>query len=396
MKNELDTAAAGMEETRQTVNLHIVEAMNAFKALKNLEGQHYGLKQRAQLLNKEVQEKLASCQFSSAPASPACNSIQDREKQPQAKSVDVPRVTQDETEQAHEAQCINAQIVPAVPAGSAMQAASAVQAVTEEPAVPAVPAEPAALAMPAVPAVPSMSVVPTVPASPSVPAEPVVPVLPNVSAMPAMPADTPTNERNSPGTQVSDASGKTGESMAQCSQQAVEGTEVNAKLSDAKHEQRTSATTGLECKGAVAMESFPPSEQESSSAAAAPLFDVQKPEPWLVQRASAKLIVTVEGGADFAGEYRLHHENVHDRPSYKQAGKDTVFLFWLKDGCSGGYWAFGTEPGAAKGLLARSLQLAWTVLPDELCSWSWIQTKNVQPPPDSSCTKCTRISILNI
>uniref|UniRef100_A0A7S4R6A3 Uncharacterized protein n=1 Tax=Alexandrium monilatum TaxID=311494 RepID=A0A7S4R6A3_9DINO len=92
---------------------------------------------------------------------------------------------------------------------------------------------------------------------------------------------------------------------------------------------------------------------------------------------------------EVAGEYKLLPEAVADRPAYahKGAGGASVYLFWSSAGgrCS---WNFAKElPSAPSGdvggadasqperplpgMLAESVQDAWTVLPDELASSRW-------------------------
>mmetsp|Transcript_90328 Transcript_90328/g.173860 ORF Transcript_90328/g.173860 Transcript_90328/m.173860 type:complete len:450 (+) Transcript_90328:99-1448(+) len=98
-----------------------------------------------------------------------------------------------------------------------------------------------------------------------------------------------------------------------------------------------------------------------------------------------------------AGEYRLMTSKVAGRPAYAQRklngdGHSSTYLFWMMLADSRRCcWVFGrqlpetlTEGGLGKeassnsitawqegNLIARSLQPAWTALPDELCSTHW-------------------------
>jgi len=171
---------------------------------------------------------------------------------------------------------------------------------------------------------------------------------------------------------------------------AKNGGQVKAEPNDSMHAHCIAAKKEPECDE----KSYALAELVPSGSAQVPSLNMRSPEAWLVHRASTKLVVAVEGGADFAGEYRLHQEKVHGRPAYKHAGKEPVFLFWLRHELAGGHWAFSSQFGSADGLLARSLQAAWTALPDELCSESWTLGNSERVSENASCLKATRIAIL--
>jgi len=170
---------------------------------------------------------------------------------------------------------------------------------------------------------------------------------------------------------------------------------VKVEPTDDQQEEQTTVDQSHEVNHATAKEKYAPSQQVSSAPAKAPSFNIQNPEPWLAHRASARLLVVVEGGAKFAGEYRLHSEKVHGRPSYQLIDKEPAFLFWLKNECVGGHWAFSTELGSDKGLLGRSLQISWTALPNELCSDSWT-LKSEQQALWGSCMNRIPIFIIGM
>mmetsp|Transcript_148253 Transcript_148253/g.369599 ORF Transcript_148253/g.369599 Transcript_148253/m.369599 type:complete len:538 (-) Transcript_148253:118-1731(-) len=136
-----------------------------------------------------------------------------------------------------------------------------------------------------------------------------------------------------------------------------------------------------------------------------PAFDLANPGEVLFRNAAQKLHVISTAVPDIVGEYRLlQGYSVHGRPAYrlapsKSAGRTPSFLVWIpKDG---GRWVITAEtPTSAVGatgtpagkpndgtqraeltvsekalpLLARSLQIAWTTLPEELMPGSWRQS----------------------
>jgi len=94
-----------------------------------------------------------------------------------------------------------------------------------------------------------------------------------------------------------------------------------------------------------------------------------KPGSFLAARAAQRLYVTTEDAPEVAGEYRLVPGGANGWPAYKAAGSRAAFLVWSP--CEGGCWVFAPDISGDGAVLARSLQLAWTSLPDEILSGSW-------------------------
>lgn len=126
--------------------------------------------------------------------------------------------------------------------------------------------------------------------------------------------------------------------------------------------------------------------------------NIKAPAQDMKARAAKRLHVAAAGVFGVAGEYKiLDGATVNGRPAYRLAvdaadGCATPhFLVWLPRG--GGFWVFSTEvPHAAADAaprdlialgdcepLARSTQVAWTALPDELMSTSWTKASWNQP-----------------
>mmetsp|Transcript_57642 Transcript_57642/g.123975 ORF Transcript_57642/g.123975 Transcript_57642/m.123975 type:complete len:377 (-) Transcript_57642:4-1134(-) len=136
-------------------------------------------------------------------------------------------------------------------------------------------------------------------------------------------------------------------------------------------------------------------EQQQQRAAAAAVADppsggpplsLREPGAFLLARAAPRLQALAPSLGKVAGEYRVLQEAIHGRPAYAhreaaQAGCKAIFLYWSPErlGCwifadclPGDNTAAATEgPGSAHGVLARSLQAAWTALPEELASTRW-------------------------
>lgn len=98
-------------------------------------------------------------------------------------------------------------------------------------------------------------------------------------------------------------------------------------------------------------------------------LDRHDPVKFLNARSAERLFVSTEDIPEVAGEYILLEGSDTMRPAYKSNDKRGNFLFWTPK--RGGYWAFGGDLEEQKPLLARSLQLSWTALPDELMKDSW-------------------------
>lgn len=99
-----------------------------------------------------------------------------------------------------------------------------------------------------------------------------------------------------------------------------------------------------------------------------PALDVAKPEPFLAACAPQRLFVSSDAAPEVAGEYRMLQEGANGRPAFKATGSRAVFLLWTSR--EGGCWIFAPDLGT-EAIFARSLQLAWTALPDELMAGSW-------------------------
>mmetsp|Transcript_51144 Transcript_51144/g.110868 ORF Transcript_51144/g.110868 Transcript_51144/m.110868 type:complete len:252 (-) Transcript_51144:58-813(-) len=135
-------------------------------------------------------------------------------------------------------------------------------------------------------------------------------------------------------------------------------------------------------------------------------FDLSKLREMLVLRAAKRLHVSGNGAPGIIGEYKLlEGAVVNGRPAWRLAGNTRnapPFLLWLPR--EGGSWVFTTElPTRAnagngdatttekkgtltelvaqgqKDPLARSTQLAWTALPDDLMCTSWTKASWNEP-----------------
>eukprot|EP00931_Biecheleriopsis_adriatica_P069450 TRINITY_DN43290_c0_g1_i1.p1 TRINITY_DN43290_c0_g1~~TRINITY_DN43290_c0_g1_i1.p1 ORF type:complete len:652 (+),score=201.17 TRINITY_DN43290_c0_g1_i1:52-2007(+) len=95
------------------------------------------------------------------------------------------------------------------------------------------------------------------------------------------------------------------------------------------------------------------------------------PDALLIARAAKRLIVSSEASQRMVGEYRLLDSEVNGRPSYNKSGSDSSYLFWTPR--EGGRWVFSASLDGDLPLLARSLQISLTTLPEEVMHTSWTQ-----------------------
>jgi len=102
--------------------------------------------------------------------------------------------------------------------------------------------------------------------------------------------------------------------------------------------------------------------------ASTPVLDMANPRSFLAARTAQRYIVSTEDAPQLAGEYRQVPGGANGWPAYKAAGSCVAFLLWTP--CDGGCWVFAPDL-AGTNILARSLQLAWTSLPDEIMAGSW-------------------------
>lgn len=122
------------------------------------------------------------------------------------------------------------------------------------------------------------------------------------------------------------------------------------------------------------------------------------PGPFLMARAAARLTVVSPSLAEIAGEYRLLPQPVLDRPAFSRRNEQAMFLYWST---SHTYptWTFGrslpTAADASNGdeVVARSLQAAWTVLPEELACLAWTA---IGLEGGNGCSRVVDVSILQV
>jgi len=127
--------------------------------------------------------------------------------------------------------------------------------------------------------------------------------------------------------------------------------------------------SALQAKCVAASVRGPPSTVAPPRATAAPALDVAGPSPSLGARAPQRLLVSSDGAPELAGEYRLLPGGANGRPAFRAAGSRAAFLFWTPR--NGGCWVFSPDLLGTDVVLARSLQLASTALPDMLMAGSW-------------------------
>lgn len=109
--------------------------------------------------------------------------------------------------------------------------------------------------------------------------------------------------------------------------------------------------------------------REQSRSCPEELLKKSDPSHFLMARSAKRLYVSTEDIPEVAGEYRILEDATTKLPTYKSTGPRSCFLFWTPK--QGGRWSFGPDLAEAEPLLAHSLQLSWTALPDELMSDSW-------------------------
>eukprot|EP00747_Dinoflagellata_sp_TGD_P021571 gnl/TRDRNA2_/TRDRNA2_128575_c0_seq1.p1 gnl/TRDRNA2_/TRDRNA2_128575_c0~~gnl/TRDRNA2_/TRDRNA2_128575_c0_seq1.p1 ORF type:complete len:467 (+),score=113.67 gnl/TRDRNA2_/TRDRNA2_128575_c0_seq1:168-1403(+) len=98
----------------------------------------------------------------------------------------------------------------------------------------------------------------------------------------------------------------------------------------------------------------------------------QDPHAPSSKRAADKLFATTVDIPELAGEYDLIEGGLEGRPAYKhRSSQSMIFLFWSPR--DGGTWVFAPTLGDTDAARARSLQDAWTALPDELMASSWVK-----------------------
>lgn len=103
------------------------------------------------------------------------------------------------------------------------------------------------------------------------------------------------------------------------------------------------------------------------------VLDIASPGSYLEARAARRLFVSSASclaPTELGREFRLlAGAGPHGRPAWEAAGGGT-FLFWLPR--EGGRWLFAKELGDdAENLVVRSVQGAWTALPEEIMSGTW-------------------------
>jgi len=166
-----------------------------------------------------------------------------------------------------------------------------------------------------------------------------------------------------------------------------------AKLTALLQEQgRTNAVLRVTCGVAVCEPMAQPEKQAVETSKSLPTCVVSSPETQLARHAAARLLVSCAELPDICDEYRLLPSAVNGRPVWKASSNlkkvsgnmNNSFLFWMPR--DGGCWVLAPalqpvqapsgEGNAREAELvpwARSLQLAWTTLPEELMPISWVQ-----------------------